>query len=412
MKHSKQKIIGPFAQILSMDNLPIRGPIKDESLVILENGGLLVENGRILETGNFNMLHKKFPQASIEEQEQDMVAMPGWIDAHTHICFAGSRALDYAARNNGKSYLEIAKAGGGIWSTVTPTREASEAKLLELTLNRMNLLIRQGITTVEIKSGYGLHAEHELKMLRVIQQASRQHSMDVIPTCLAAHIIPPDFQNEKQYLAHILEELVPVIEAENLCQRFDIFVEESAFSVSAAEQYLNVLKKKGFQLTVHGDQFSTGGSQLAIKVGANSVDHLEASGENEINALAQSSVFPVVLPGASIGLGCNFAPARKLLDSGCPLVIASDWNPGSAPQGQLLTQAAILGAFEKLSSAEVFAGVTFRAAGALAYQDRGILAPGKMADITAFPVADFREILYHQGSLNPIQVWKQAIPKI
>ncbi|MCL4163933.1 UNVERIFIED_CONTAM: hypothetical protein GTU68_018384, partial [Idotea baltica] len=303
--------------------------------------------------------------------------------------------MDYAARNNGKTYLEIAKEGGGIWSTVRHTRAATQDSLVALMNGRMDRLLANGITTVEIKSGYGLGVEEELTLLRAIQAASQQHEMDVIPTCLAAHIVPKDIEGgEEAYLKLILEKLVPIVKSENLCNRFDVFIEESAFSVSGATGYLQSLKNQGFSLTVHGDQFTPGGSQVAIDCGALSVDHLEASGEKEIAALAKSEVIPVALPGASIGLGCDFTPARKLLDAGSSLAIASDWNPGSAPQGNLLIQAAILGTFEKLSAAEILAGMTFRAARALGLQDRGKLTEGQLADFIAFPGNDYREILY------------------
>ena len=164
----------------------------------------------------------------------------------------------------------------------------------------------------------------------------------------------------------------------------------------------------GFDLVVHADQFTTGGSRIAVETGALSADHLEASTDIEIKQLAASDTVAVVLPGASLGLGIGFAPARKLLDAGASMAIASDWNPGSAPMGDLLTQAAILGAFEKLSTAETFAALTFRAAKALNLNDRGTIEPGKLADMQAFPCADYREILYHQGKLKPAKVWKRG----
>jgi imidazolonepropionase len=402
------QLIGPFTQLLTMRGLAAKGPLKDEQLEIIPSAGVLLAEETIIAVGDFAALRQAHPQVAVSLIEEDMVALPGWIDSHTHLCFAGSRAQDYAARNNGKSYLDIARAGGGIWSTVKHTRAADEATLLHLLSKRLDQHLKNGVTTMEVKSGYGLNVTEELKQLRVIQQANNQHSVDLVATCLAAHIIPKDFAGEKEYLNLILKELVPKIQAENLAQRFDIFIEESAFSESASRNYLQTLGQLGFQITVHGDQFSTGGSQVAIDCGAVSVDHLEVSGTKEIEALAKSKTAPVALPGASIGLGVAFTPARRLLDAGCALVIASDWNPGSAPQGDLLCQAAILGAFEKLSAAEIFAGLTVRAAQVLQYQDRGVLDAGKIADIIAFPTKHFSEILYHQGSLKVKKVWKKG----
>ena len=409
-KEKPFKLIGPFCQLLTLSNLPLKGALKDEQLEIIPEAGILTQNGLIKQIGNFKEIKDTYQQdsLSIDTIEEDLVALPGLIDAHTHICFAGSRSKDFAARNNGKSYLEIAQNGGGIWDTVTQTRLAKQPQLLKFTLNKLDILLKRGFTTVEIKSGYGLSLEHELKILSAIQVANISHPIDVISTCLAAHIPPKDLDNEEVYLQMILDELVPIIQQEELTTRFDIFIEKGAFSPSIALWFLKRLKAKSFQITVHGDQFSVGGSQVAIECNASSVDHLEASGENEILALAASNTVAVALPGASIGLGCNFTPARKLLDAGASLAIASDWNPGSAPQGNLINQASILSTFEKLSAAEVWAGMTFRAAQALGLLDRGKLTVGQLADITAFPCADYREILYHQGELQAKNVWKKG----
>lgn len=407
-------LIGPFTQLIPMNDLTQAGPLKDEELTIIEEGGVVTSDGKVVEIGSYKMLHEKWKdRASLHVLEGDCVGLPGLIDAHTHICFGGSRAMDYAARNNGKTYQEIAAEGGGIWSTVKHTREASQEDLAGGMTKRLNRLMTSGVTTVEVKSGYGLGVQEELTILRAIKAAAVAHSVTVIPTCLAAHIVPKDFPGgEKEYLDKIVSDLVPAIKRENLARRFDIFTEENAFSVAASRDYLNQVKSQGFDLTVHGDQFSVGGSEVAIEVGARSVDHLEASGEAEIQALSKSSTIPVVLPGASLGLGIPFAPARRLLDAGCALAIASDWNPGSGPQGDLLIQAALLGAYEKLSSAEVFAGITIRAAAALGLAGKGQLLIGSDADITCFPTHDFREILYQQGMLRPNQVFIAGQPQL
>jgi imidazolonepropionase len=206
----------------------------------------------------------------------------------------------------------------------------------------------------------------------------------------------------------ITEELLPEIKNRNLSNRIDIFVEKGAFSVDAAKKYLLKAHEMGFDVILHGDQFSTGSAQLANEVNALSIDHLEAADKQEIEILAKGNTIPVALPGASIGLSEPFASARKLLDAGTSLVIASDWNPGSAPMGDLLAQAAILGIYEKLSMAEVWAALTFRAAAALKLNDRGILKPGMKADFIAFKTNDYREILYRQGQLKPEKVWKNG----
>lgn len=401
--------IGPFTQIVTMRAVPLKGAIQDGALEIIPAGGIMVEGDKLKAIGSFVTIEREAEAASIPIRKiiSPTVLLPGFIDAHTHICFDGSRAKDYAMRAAGKSYLEIAKAGGGIWDTVLKTRQASLATLVRRTQMRAHQHILGGVTTIEIKSGYGLSVEAELKMLRAIQAANQHTAADLISTCLPAHILPKDFEGEtKNYIDHLLQNFFPIVQQEKLSNRADIFVEEGAFSVADARYYLTALREMGFDLTVHADQFSTGGSQIAIECGAKSADHLEASGEAEIKALAGSEVIPVALPGASIGLGCEFAPGRRLLDAGASLAIASDWNPGSAPMGDLLTLASIYGMFEKLSTAEVLAGISFRAAAALGLSDRGCLSEGKLADMIAFEAADFREVFYRQGRLRPKWVWK------
>jgi imidazolonepropionase len=402
-----KKLIGPFTQILPLSGLPMKGPIADDALQIVPQGGVLTDDGLIIEVGDFEALRKSNPDAEIEEVSGDNVLIPGFVDCHTHLCFAGSRAKDYAMRIAGKSYMEIARSGGGIWDSVMQTRKASRDELVGLLLARTNQHSKSGVTTVEIKSGYGLKAEEEIKQLVAIKEASAKSKADLIPTCLAAHILPKDFNGPaEEYLEVILNKLLPRIKQENLANRVDIFIEDGAFNTANAACYLSVAKQMGFDITVHADQFSTGGSEVAVKVGAVSADHLEASREEEIKRLAASETVAVALPGASLGLGIGFAPARKLLNAGASLAIASDWNPGSAPMGDLLMQASILSAYEKLTTAETFAGVTFRAAKALNLYDRGILEKVKLADMQAYPCNDYREILYHQGKLKPAKVWK------
>ena len=402
-------LIGPFTQLLTMAGHDLKGAIKDESLNIINNGGILIQGGQIIEIGDFEKLVKTTRTLSpkIMELTGHHVGLPAMVDCHTHICFGGSRAKDYALRNSGKTYLEIAKAGGGIWDTVQQTRKQTLEALTDGILKRANRHLANGITTIEVKSGYGLSVAEELKMLRAIQIANQQSAADLIPTCLAAHIFPKDYDGSiANYLVEIGKDLFPILKAEELTNRIDAFIEEGAFSNQIIAPYLEKAQKMGFDITLHVDQFHAGGSEVAVKYKAISADHLEASTEKEIALLAKSEVIPVALPGASLGIGCAFTPARKLLDAGASLAIASDWNPGSAPMGNLLTQAAILGTFEKLSNAEVLAGITFRAAAALNLKDRGVLKPRYLADFIAFPTNDYREILYQQGQLTPSAVWK------
>lgn len=390
-------LFGPFDQILSMDNLPKSGPIPDTKLDPLKQAGILVIDGKIASIGNYKTLEG--PSQKKVRFAQPVTAIPSFIDAHTHACFAGTRAGDFQKKLQGISYEEIAKSGGGIFDTVSQTRKTSEEGLLQSLLKRLAIKLRSGVAVIEIKSGYGLDLDTEMKMLETIQKAKILQPLTLIPTLLAAHTLPPEFNTTKEYLDWIINKLVP--KARAFTNRVDIFCDACAFGVEESELFLTRLIKEGFTATVHADQFSKGGTKVAASVKALSADHLEVSEKEEFALLKKSGTIPIVLPGASLGLGLPFAKARLMLDMGLPLVIASDWNPGSAPSGDLLMQASILSIYEKLSIAEALSAITFRAAMALKLTDRGILKEDARADFSIFPTSDFREILYWQGTMKP-----------
>lgn len=409
IQSSNMELIGPISQLVTLQDLPLKGPISDSALPVISNAGIAIENSTIVAVENWDSLVARYPTASITVLEGAYVAVPGYIDCHTHICFGGNRARDFALRNAGVSYLEIAQSGGGIWDTVTQTRKCTEKELTQIVIKNANKHLQSGVTTIEVKSGYGLSIEEEIKMLRAIYKGNNETAADLVATCLAAHLKPKDFNGSNEaYLNYLVTNLFPVLRSENLTNRIDAFVESSAFSVDEIAPYLQAAKALNFDITIHADQFTTGGSQVAVQFGALSADHLEASGDKEIEALAQSNTIAVALPGASVGLGCSFAPARKILNKGGALAIASDWNPGSAPMGDLVCQASILATFEKLTTAEVFSGITFRAAAALNIFDRGRLVAGNKADFILYPTTDYRDILYYQGSLRPSKIWKSG----
>jgi imidazolonepropionase len=396
-------LVGPFHQLITMDGLCPRGPLDDSDLQIIDNAGIIMQNGIIDAVGRYADLDD-FAGKRLEIDFPSVV-LPGFVDAHTHICFAGSRAEEYALKLGGSTYQEIAMSGGGIKNTVKQTRAASFEELLQGVLSRTSRMLSRGVTTCEVKSGYGLTVESEVKMLKIIANAEQIQPVSLIPTCLAAHLKPEEFETARSYLDYLIKNLFPILIESKLSKRIDIFVEKGAFSVDDARYYLQKAKEKRFDLVIHGDQFSQGGARLAAEIGALSVDHLEETGIEDIKHLVESNVIPIALPGASLGLGMKFAPAKKLLWEGLSLVIASDWNPGSAPMGDLLTEAAILSSYEKLTMAETFAAITARAASALKLSDRGILKPGMRADFSVFPTGKYQEILYHQGTLTPHMVF-------
>ena len=417
-------LIGPFSQALTLRGLPRAGALSDQQLEVIHQAGVVISGSSIVAVGPWDDLLTRYSDVEIQRIEKlceerglstnrGFTLTPGLVDAHTHLCFAGSRARDYTDRLNGVSYEEITARGGGIRETMTHTREADINDLCHENGARLDEHLKRGVTTVEVKSGYGLSVAEELKQLRAIKQMGERRSQRLISTCLAAHVLPPEYGGVRQtgiksYLNDIATKLLPQIRAEALTRRVDAFIEPSAFPVELARPYLEQARAMGFELTVHADQFQRGGAQLAAELGAQSADHLEASIEEDLIALHTAGVSAVALPGASLGLGIPFTPARRALDLGLSLVIASDWNPGSAPMGHLLLQASVLGASERLCGAEIWAGMTSRAAIALGLERVGELNVNWSADLLAFPVEDYREILYHQGMIHPTCVWARG----
>jgi imidazolonepropionase len=406
------KIIFPFKQILTLRNLNLRGCLSDDDLQVITDAAICLKDNKIYKIGKAKDLLKIAKEQNIPciEITENKVLTPAFVDCHTHICYAGSRAGDFAKRLSGKTYLEIAKEGGGILYSVEQTRKATLQELEKSLIKRALQHAKEGVLTCEVKSGYGLNLQDEIKMLQAIKNANEVNFIDLIPTCLAAHTIPIEYKGKpKEYLAMIVKELFPILKKENLTNRIDVFVEDSAFNKQDSKEYLQKAKDFGFDITLHADQFHAEGSILAVEMNAISADHLEASTENEIKLLGDSNTVATALPGACIGLGIKMPPARKLLDANAILAIATDWNPGSAPMGNLLAQASILATYEKLSFAEVWAGITFRAAKALNIQDKGRLEENFVADMLAFETDDYREIIYSQGRLKPSNIWKNGI---
>ena len=388
-----------------MANLPERGAISDNSLEIIDDGGVVIEDGKIIEVGDFLSLSKN--DLDVREITYPCVLLPGFIDSHTHVCHYGNRSDEYAKRNSGISYQQILEEGGGIHNTMNSTSNSTDEQLTDDTLNRLKRHFQEGVLTCEVKSGYAPNLEDEVRMLRIINEIDSSNDIDLIPTCLAAHVTPKKYESSKKYLDSIVNDLLPIIKEENLSNRVDIFIEEKAFSITEASNFLEKIKND-FYITAHANQFTSGGLKVGVDNGAVSVDHLEVITDQEIDYLSKSDTTGVVLPGCSLGLGIPFAPARKLLDNNCKVSIASDWNPGSAPMGDLLMQASLLGSTEKLSNAEVLAGITCRSANALSLEDRGSLENGKIADMIGFKTNDFRDILYNQGKLKPSFICKRG----
>jgi imidazolonepropionase len=326
------------------------------------------------------------------------LVIPGLIDCHTHLAFAGWRADEFAQRIRGRSYLEIARAGGGIASTVRQTRAASEEELVKRASGFLQEMLALGVSTVECKSGYGLNEETELKLLRVYRRLAREQPVRLVPTFLGAHMVPPEFQDNREgYVELLTERLIPRIAGDQLASFCDVFVEESAFSVEEARRILRAGQDAGLGSKLHADQLTNGtGAELAAEVGAVSADHLECVSEGGIAALREAGVVAVSLPFAALYLGHQPMPARRLIEGGVAVAVATDFNPGTAPSYHLPLALTLACTLQRMSPAEALKGATVYAARALGIEAAaGSLEPGKRADIVVIDAPDVNHWLYH-----------------
>ncbi|MGA7157975.1 MAG: imidazolonepropionase [Acidobacteriaceae bacterium] len=338
-----------------------------------------------------------------------VAVLPGIVDPHTHAVWAGDRLSDFQARTAGKSYEEILLAGGGIRSTVRATAAASVEELMRLARPRVNALTRSGATTIEVKSGYGFSVEGELKSLEAIEylaaEMKERRGARIVATLLV-HLPPKDDAGRADYVDEVCARLIPDVTTRALASAVDVFVEREAWDVAEAERICVCAKKHGLAVKLHSDQFHRiGGVELGVRIGALSVDHLEAAGEREIDALAKSETIATVLPGVSLHLGIPAAPGRKLIDAGAAVAVGTDLNPGSSP---LYSSAAALGLAVRmngLSAQEAVVAGTVNAACALGLSDRGRLEAGCVADFLVLEARDWRELVYVMGANAVREVW-------
>jgi imidazolonepropionase len=369
---------------------PLRGPALGE-VGVLEDAFVLCAGDTIEAVGPMRNL----PALDGEVRELDcrgMCAIPGLVDCHTHAAFGGDRVEEFSLRAGGASYEELHAAGGGILSTVRATREAGDAGLLAAVERHRAWMLREGTTTFEAKSGYGLDRETELASLRAIRVAGG------IPTWLGAHAVPPEFADADAYLDFALAQVLP--EAARLAEAADVFLERGAFDAGQARRYLEACRDARLALRLHGDQFTEAGAiPLAVELGACSVDHLEATGEEGVRTLASSDVVGVLLPASALFLDRPMPPARALVDAGAAIALATDFNPGSAFCESLPLVCSLAAIQLHLSPAEALAACTVNAAHVLRRADRtGRLAPGFRADVALLDAPDWRYLAYHLGS--------------
>jgi imidazolonepropionase len=393
---------------------------------IIRDGGMLIRDGKIEKVGPSDEIEKNFGDAEIADAG-GRVVMPGFVDAHTHLVFAGDRLDDFERRARGETYEQIAKAGGGIWSTVEKTRAASEHDLLAQAKKHANSFLRCGTTTVEAKSGYGLTVEDELKILRVIHQLTASASggvgdairdsriaskapvgldsldgetaLEIVPTFLGAHAVPREISPE-EYIELVITEMLPRVSAEKLAAFCDVFCERGYFTVDQSRKILSAAKKNGLSLRGHVDQLTnSGGAKLMAEMSATTADHLEQTDEQGIAALKKANVQPVLLPGSVYALGSSRYPrGREMIEAGLGVVLATDFNPGSSPTPSMPMVLSLACTQMKLAPAEAITASTLNAAYSLNRGDKiGSLEPGKLANFAIFDCQDYRELAYWFG---------------
>jgi imidazolonepropionase len=375
-------------------------------LGIIRDGGMLIRDGKIERVGLSDEIEQNLGDAEIVDAG-GRVVMPGFVDAHTHLVFAGDRLDDFQRRARGETYEQIAKAGGGIWSTVEKTRAASESDLFAQAKKHANWFLRCGTTTVEAKSGYGLTVEDELKILRVLRQLKEAVALEIVPTFLGAHAVPKKLSTD-EYLDVVITEMLPRVTTESLAEFCDVFCERGYFDIDRSRKILSAAKKVGLGLRGHVDQLTnSGGAKLMAELGATTADHLEQTDGQGIADLKKANVQPVLLPGSVYALGSSRYPrARQMIEAGLAIVLATDFNPGSSPTPSMPMILSLACTQMKMSPAEAISASTVNAAYSLSRGDQiGSLEPSKLANFVIFDCEDYRELAYWFGMPQTFAVY-------
>ncbi len=388
---------------------------------LIRSNALAISDGKIIAVGNnVEISNNYFADQEIDASGKTIT--PGFVECHTHIVYAGNRFDEFEMKIGGVEYLEILEKGGGILSTVRATREADLQKLIDSALKRLDKMLSFGVTTCEIKTGYGLDTDNELKMLEAIFQLDKLHPLDIVPTFLPAHTVPPEFRQiadgADRYVELICQEMLP--QAQQLNQRqthgkpifADVFCEKNAFDLKQSRQILETAHSYNFKLKAHTDEFTNlGASKLAIELGATSIDHLDMISDREIGWLAESDTIGVITPTVNFNLGSKeFADARKMIDAGCAIAVSTDYNPGSAPCPSLPNALAIACRYQQMLPSEALTAATINAAFAVGMgETHGSIEAGKVADLVIFDTVDYREIVYEFGGNLAETVIKNGI---
>lgn len=372
-----------------------------EDIGVIKNGAVFIEDGIIKAVGKSEELVKKFSKNNCNIIDaQGKAVIPGFIDSHTHFIFGGYRADEFNWRLNGISYMEIMERGGGIINTVRDTRKASKKELIATGLKRLDSMLSFGVTTVEGKSGYGLDLETEINQLEAMKELNKLHPIDIVQTYLGAHATPKEYQGrEDEYIDFIINDVLPKVVNGKLAEFCDVFCEKGVFSIEQSRKLLMAAKSMGLKLKIHADEIvSTGGAELAAEVGAISADHLLAASDKGIEAMAKGNVIATLLPCTAFSLRENFARGRKMIDSGCAVALATDFNPGSCFTESLALVFALACIGMDLKVEEVLTALTINAAAAIGRADKiGSIDIGKYGDILILEYPSYKYIPYHVG---------------
>ncbi len=388
-----------------------RGGVEMQEIGLVENGALLIEDGKVLAAGDYESVCRVAADGFDAKNVEGRVVTPGLVDAHTHPVFGGSRLDDFERRIQGLSYAEIARMGGGIRSTYLKTQNSKEEDLLKAGEVLLMQMMQSGTTAIEAKSGYGGSVYHELSLLRVLSKLNAQGKMKIVPTLLGAHAVPEGYMSAS-FAKIVAEEMIPVAASEGLAQFVDVFVEDGYYSHDDARLIASAARQHGLGIRLHVDQLHDGGgAALAAELGAKTADHLEHVSIEGILALKDKGVIPVLLPGSVYCLGSNqYPPARKMIDAGLPVVIASDFNPGSSPVLSLTATMNMACTQMKMLPSEALVACTVNAANSIGLGGQiGSLEKGKSADFVVWNASDYRELAYWVGANLVNQVWVDGV---
>lgn len=411
-------IIKNAAELVTCSGLAAKKGRSMSELDIIADGAVLIEDGRISRVGPTAQVLAEVAAAGRDLAAFETIdasgkaVLPGFVDSHTHLVFGGDRAEEYAWRLKGDSYMDILQRGGGILSTVAATRSASREELTSAGIQRLDSMLAFGVTTVEAKSGYGLDRETEIKQLEVMAALNRMHPLEVVPTFMGAHAVPPEYKRrEDDYVDFVLQEVVPEVSARRLAEFCDVFCEKNVFSIAQSRRLLTKAAASGLKSKLHADEIvRLGGAELAAEIGAVSADHLLNASDEGLHAMAAKGVVATLLPATAFSLREPYARGRFMIDAGCAVALATDFNPGSCFSESIPLVAALAALYMNLSPEEIVTALTLNAAAALGRaQVIGSLDPGKQGDVVILENPSYRFIPYHLGVSTVEKVIKKGV---